>query len=208
MMLWRPVGLEEMALVYEAGMARFPPRLPEQPIFYPVLNEAYAAQIARDWNAKQSPFAGYVLELEVVDAVAHHYPSQTVGAALHRELWVPADELPAFNRAIVSPIRVKQAFFGAQFRGQTPSRFGLRGADAVEQLRRLAGTMAHSMFDFGLELSANHTVVFLHFPFWLAAGHERLGVEAEVLSECLRRIRAIWGSAPRAAPLLEAAVVS
>jgi hypothetical protein len=36
-----------------------PPRLPEQPIFYPVLNEEYAPMIARDWNVKQSG-TGYV----------------------------------------------------------------------------------------------------------------------------------------------------
>lgn len=55
MMLWRPVGLEEMALVYGAGMSQFPPRLPDQPIFYPVLNEAYAAQIARDFAHGTAP---------------------------------------------------------------------------------------------------------------------------------------------------------
>jgi len=29
-------------------------RLTGQPIFYPVLNEEYAAKIARDWNVRQS----------------------------------------------------------------------------------------------------------------------------------------------------------
>jgi len=207
-MLWRPVGLEEMALVYDAGMLQFPPRLPDQPIFYPVLNEAYAAQIARDWNAKQPSFAGYVLELELANAVGSRYQPQTVGAALHRELWVPAEELPKFNRAIASPMRVTQSFFGGQFRGRTPSQFGLRGADAVEQIQKLVVTMSYSMFDFGLEIAANHAIVFLHFPFWSAAGPARLGVEAAALSECLQRIRAIWDLAPRAAPLLETAVVS
>jgi hypothetical protein len=33
MRLWRPLGLRELALVREAKMAAFPPRLPEQPIF-------------------------------------------------------------------------------------------------------------------------------------------------------------------------------
>src|SRR6266545_4345683 len=40
------------------------PRLPEQPIFYPVLNEQYATQIARDWNVKDSG-AGYVTRFHV-----------------------------------------------------------------------------------------------------------------------------------------------
>ncbi len=40
--LWRPVGPEELALLEESGWTRWPPRLPEQPIFYPVLNRDYA----------------------------------------------------------------------------------------------------------------------------------------------------------------------
>jgi hypothetical protein len=50
--LYRPVGLAELKLVKASGYREFPPRLPEQPIFYPVLTEAYATQIARDWNTK------------------------------------------------------------------------------------------------------------------------------------------------------------
>ena len=48
MILFRPVGLAELVLCYEAAMRAFPPRLPEQPIFYPVLSEAYARRIARE----------------------------------------------------------------------------------------------------------------------------------------------------------------
>ena len=54
MMLYRPVGLHELKLIAEAEYKAFPPRLPEQPIFYPVLNFEYAEQIARDWNTKSN----------------------------------------------------------------------------------------------------------------------------------------------------------
>jgi putative RNA 2'-phosphotransferase len=40
--LYRPVGPEELALIEASGCSAFPPRLPEQPIFYPVTNEPYA----------------------------------------------------------------------------------------------------------------------------------------------------------------------
>ena len=46
--LYRPVGTKELELIEATDFKEFPPRLPEQPIFYPVTNEAYAAQIARD----------------------------------------------------------------------------------------------------------------------------------------------------------------
>ena len=52
--LFRPVGQEELELIRQSEFKAFPPRLPEQPIFYPVLSEAYATQIARDWNAKRN----------------------------------------------------------------------------------------------------------------------------------------------------------
>lgn len=45
-----------------AGWRVCPPRLPDQPIFYPVLNEAYAVKIARDRNVP-APGAGYVTRL-------------------------------------------------------------------------------------------------------------------------------------------------
>jgi hypothetical protein len=113
--LYRPVGAAELALIARSGFGAFPPRLPVQPIFYPVLNEEYAAQIARDWNTKDeaSGYVGYVTRFRVDAAYAARFPVRTVGARQHRELWVPAEELEEFNRHLVGPIEVI-----AEFRGQ------------------------------------------------------------------------------------------
>ncbi|MFH7489628.1 hypothetical protein, partial [Pseudomonas syringae group genomosp. 7] len=62
--LWRPVGPEELALIRDLDMRGFPPRLPDQPIFYPVLSEDYAVKIARDWNVPRSG-SGFVTKFEV-----------------------------------------------------------------------------------------------------------------------------------------------
>jgi hypothetical protein len=107
--LYRPVGEKELALIRESGWREFPKRLPEQPIFYPVLNEEYATQIARDWNAKQDG-AGYVTRFEVNADLLQRYAPQTVGSSLHRELWVPAEELQEFNSNIVGEIKVIAEF--------------------------------------------------------------------------------------------------
>ena len=107
--LWRPVGPEELALIRESGMRAFPPRLPEQPIFYPVLSEAYAAKIARDWNVKASG-AGFVTRFEVLKAFLDRYDVREAGGRAHREYWIPAEELPAFNEAIVGAIEVVAEF--------------------------------------------------------------------------------------------------
>ncbi len=107
--LFRPVGPKELALITASGFKEFPPRLPDQPIFYPVLNEEYARQIARDWNVKASG-AGYVTRFHVSSAFLQRYPEQTVGAAIHRELWILAEDLPELNRHIIGPIEVIAEF--------------------------------------------------------------------------------------------------
>jgi hypothetical protein len=107
--LYRPVGPVERQLIEESGWSKFPPRLPEQPIFYPVMNEEYAIQIARDWNVRDSG-AGYVTRFEVEEKFLVRYPVQRVGGSPHTELWVPAEELEEFNRHIVGKIKIVAEF--------------------------------------------------------------------------------------------------
>ena len=109
MIFWRPVGLRELELIAQTEYKAFPPRLPEQPIFYPVLTREYAEQIARDWNAKHDG-GGYVTRFEIDADFVQRYSIQTVGGSIHQELWVPADELPEFNRNIVGVIEVIASF--------------------------------------------------------------------------------------------------
>jgi hypothetical protein len=106
--LYRPVGPKELALIRASGYRTFPPRLPEQPIFYPVLNEAYATQIARDWNSKsaQNANAGFVTRFEIRAAFLTDYTVETVGSRAHQEYWIPAGDLDAFNASIVGPIEI------------------------------------------------------------------------------------------------------
>ncbi len=103
--LYRPVGPKELALIAASGHREFPPRLPGQPIFYPVLNEEYARQIARDWNVPASG-AGYVTRFAVRNEFLARYPIQKVGGSVHQELWIPAEDLVEMNRNIVGLIEV------------------------------------------------------------------------------------------------------
>jgi hypothetical protein len=107
--LWRPVGPAELRLIEETGMAAFPPRLPEQPIFYPVTTEEYAVKIARDWNVPASG-SGFVTRFRVRRDYLDHFEVQDAGGKAHREYWIPAEEMDAFNAAIVGPIEVVQEF--------------------------------------------------------------------------------------------------
>ncbi|WP_195809297.1 hypothetical protein [Hymenobacter polaris] len=107
--LYRPVSQAELDLIAASGWRAFPPRLSEQPIFYPVLNEEYANQISRDWNV---PYygVGYVVRFAVETAYLGQFATQNVGDPHHNELWVPAEQLAEFNAHIIGPIEVTATF--------------------------------------------------------------------------------------------------
>lgn len=107
--LYRPVGPAELKLIEESGWTRFPPRLPEQPIFYPVCNEPYAIEIAEKWNVRESG-SGFVTRFDVDAEFLARYETHIVGARHHKEYWIPAEELDLFNAAIVGPIVVTREF--------------------------------------------------------------------------------------------------
>lgn len=109
--LFRPVGQKELDLIASSGFTKFPPRLSEQPIFYPVLNEEYATQIARDWNARlNKDKVGYVTKFEVKTEFLEKYEIQIVGGSQHQEYWIPAEDLAEFNENIVGKIEVISEF--------------------------------------------------------------------------------------------------
>jgi hypothetical protein len=107
--LFRPVGPKELELIEASGWREFPPRLPEQPIFYPVTNEKYAAEIAEKWNVKDSGY-GAVTRFRVKTSFMSHYQVQQVGASYHTEWWVPAEDLESLNDNIVGQIEVVREF--------------------------------------------------------------------------------------------------
>ena len=109
--LFRPVGQQELELIQQSDHRTFPPRLPQQPFFYPVLNEEYATQIARDWNAKYNqPKCGYVTRFRVRKSFLARYEPKTVGGSIHQEYWIPAEELEEFNHNIAGRIQVVAQF--------------------------------------------------------------------------------------------------
>jgi hypothetical protein len=110
--LYRPIGIKELELIIAANWKRFPPRLYWQPIFYPVLNQPYAEQIALEWNTKDefSGYCGIVTGFEVKKDHYSKYAVQNVGGTIHNELWVPAKDLGEFNQNIVGDISIIKVF--------------------------------------------------------------------------------------------------
>lgn len=108
--LYRPVGPDELRLIKESGWKKFPPRLPEQPIFYPVLNEEYAIQINEQWNVPAYG-SGFVTEFDIDKDYISKFQIQNVGGDIHNELWIPSEELEEFNKSIIGFIRVTKEFY-------------------------------------------------------------------------------------------------
>ena len=114
--LYRPTGLVELRLVAGSDWRAWPPRLPDQPIFYPVLNQSYAEEIARDWNAKRNdPPVGFVTRFDVRSEFALRYAIQIVGRQEeHQELWIPAKDIDNLNANLVGCIKVISHFTGPE----------------------------------------------------------------------------------------------
>jgi hypothetical protein len=70
-----------------------------------VLNEDYAAKIARDWNVPHSG-AGYVTRFQVLRSFLDQYDVRQAGGKTILEYWIPADDLPALNAGIIGTIEV------------------------------------------------------------------------------------------------------
>ena len=118
--LYRPVGKKELELIAESDFKAYPPRLDWQPIFYPVMNFEYAAQIAKEWNTPDefSGYCGFVTAFEIDAVYASKYQVQNVGGFEHNELWIPSEELTDFNAHIVGKIEILQAFYGEKYIGE------------------------------------------------------------------------------------------
>ena len=136
MILYRPTGLAELKLVAATHWTAWPARLPDQPIFYPVLTLDYARKIARDWNAHDlfSGYIGFVTRFNITEQAAVRYPVQVAGGRSHGELWLPAEELAEFNRQIIGRIIVLESHPGPKYVGtldpetHIPAEFPVHGA--------------------------------------------------------------------------------
>lgn len=109
--LWRPTGQKELDLVAASQWREWPPRLPEQPIFYPVLNRWYATKIAREWNVPHGG-VGYVTRFDVRKDYLDRFPVQQAGGRDVLEYWIPAEELREFNANLTGPIIEEACYLG------------------------------------------------------------------------------------------------
>lgn len=201
MILYRPVGLHELRLIYEAGLKAFPPRLSDQPIFYRVLNVEYARQIAFEWNAKSEPFAGFVTEFLVDDNYVSQFERHIVGGGQHEELWIPAERLEEFNQHIIGQIKVVDASFGEKYKGLVGESTSLKDKDAIVQFILIANTYDYSPMDVHIEIIVNKVAIYLNFPFWIKHDFTNDGIDESQHQKTLEIIRKSWATSFPEIPL-------
>ena len=52
------------------------------------------------------------------DDYVKKFKIETVGSSMHKELWIPAEELEEFNRNIIGKIKIADAFYGQDYNGK------------------------------------------------------------------------------------------
>jgi hypothetical protein len=194
--LYRPVGLAEMQLVLEEEPHVFPSRKPEQPFFYPVLAEEYAHQIARDWNTKDdtSGHAGFVTQFHVDINYLGQFEEKTVGGLNHKELWIPADDLPQFNQHIRGNIDVISAYYGDKYEG---ARHEFRGFAADGMCNHLYELVLKNKHDFRAEMMLSRRAIYLNYAYWMTQAYDeippdRLKVFLQYLADAWRERFPNW----------------
>jgi hypothetical protein len=192
--LFRPVGLHELALLWDSAFREFPPRLAHQPFFYPVASADYARHIAAHWNVNDEPsgFSGFVTTFVLADDYLSTLEPHAVGARTHVEYWNPAEQLPSFNHAITDDIAVEAAFFGPRFVGYIPQMHVLRGRDAAGQFVTLAKAWGYSRMDSVCEVSANRKAVYLNSWFRVQSDFASAGIDSQQKRNVLDGLRQAW----------------
>ncbi|MCL2859318.1 MAG: hypothetical protein FWF46_01845 [Oscillospiraceae bacterium] len=189
MKLYKPVGLFEMEKILESDGNGFPDRLPEQPIFYPVVNYSYAIQIAEKWNKDNynSGFSGYVTEFNIADEYIKNYEIHCVGDKNCKEYWIPSNQLAVFNQNITDKIKIIEAFYGEQYNGIKPSGLSSFKEEKINnQFNLLKNTLSYNPFDFSCTVFVEWELINLNLLYWSKNIDKSDNVVKE-MSKCLER---------------------
>ncbi|MDO3410586.1 hypothetical protein QWJ34_12510 [Saccharibacillus sp. CPCC 101409] len=202
--LYRPVGLAEMKLILDADLKAFPPRLPEQPIFYPVLNKTYADKIASDWNTKDrfSGFVGFVTEFDVQSPFIDRFEAQIVGSTVHEELWIPSEDLEEMNDNIAGRIKLIDAFYGKPYTGLTPESTVFDGQSPAEQFKTWCAIYNHNPMDFYGEIREHWIYIYMNYAYWTELDHAAAGVSEAEKKEVMLKMNEYWTEQFADIPLL------
>ncbi len=192
MRIFKPVGLEELRLMYEANMRSLAPGGPDHSAATFHLDNGEADAVARSRITKDDPFAGYVVQVDVDEEGAAVLSRFLTGEGTRRKAHLPAEEVPRLNDHLAGQMTVTSAHFGPEFRGYIPTMFNFAHRDALGQFVMLANLLDYSRMDFIGEIHANSAAVFLHLPYWSDCNLDRTDVPEPKRSSILASILDTW----------------
>ena len=192
--LYRPIGLNELAQIWDLGFQGFPARARNQHYLYPLTSFENARQLARDWNARDeaSVFSGFVVRFEVADEYLRRFSPQSMGSSDYLKYCIPATDLNVFNQSLQGRIAVEAAFFGDEFDGYIPANFALKGKSAVEQFVSLARMWEYNSVDFNAEVAANRKAIYLNSWFWAQHDFSSVGIGPDQKRLIFERLKNAW----------------
>jgi hypothetical protein len=103
--LYKPVSQKELDLIKKSGWKAFPLELKEQPFFYPLMKDAYSAQISKECTTPAYSI-GYITRFEIDVEFVSRYKVRHIGPSRQQELWIPPEELNEFNQHLSGVIEV------------------------------------------------------------------------------------------------------
>ena len=119
-----------------------------------------------------------------------------VGNQDHEELWVPAEELEAFNAHIFGSIEVISAYFNPGFVGTSPE-IGSKNpsTDATEFLQMLLSTLEYNYMDFRGAIVLNYQSVYCNYAYWKQFDIDRLNYSnKDAAGRLIELIKDAWVS--------------
>ncbi|RYD52190.1 MAG: ADP-ribosylation/crystallin J1 [Sphingobacteriales bacterium] len=80
--------------------------------FYPALTRQFALETTRLWKLPEWG-TGYLTRFKISARYVRDFEVQSLSGEVYEELWVPTEELGAFNQHIVGKIEVLQVLHGS-----------------------------------------------------------------------------------------------
>jgi hypothetical protein len=198
MILYRPVELEELCLVYQDDMRAFPSLLPQQRTFCAVLGEQDAIEVARRLSTDTDSRAGFVTRFSLDDPAAQAFEQVIVDD----ELELPAEELGELNAHLAGNIEVVAAFFGPGYVGPSVGGVALGGKNASEQFLGLLGGVGDSGFYVASNLHRLGEAIFINFFYWEQHDFTPERVAPARRDRLLEDLKRVWSAAKHgSAPL-------
>jgi hypothetical protein len=197
MILYRPVGLEELCLIYQADMRAFPSLLPQQPDFCAVLGEQDATEVARRLSTETDSRAGFVTRFSLDDPATRDAEQRIVDD----EFELPAEELDELNAHLADHIQVVATFFGEGYVGPVTDALALGGKNATEQFLALLAGVGDSGFYIASNLHRSGEAIFVNFFFWEQHDFTPQRIAPARRDRLLDDLKRVWSTGKPGVPL-------